>query len=158
MALTACGSENSGTFTTEDGETGEYTIDQDSGAASMTIDTPDGEVSMRSGAAVDVDLPDGFTIVDGAEVLSTTIIDQADSKGALVTFNTDRTPDQVVEHFRAQAEAAGIDIQIETSINGGRMLGGESPSGTTFSITAYPAGENGDSRTNGQLVLAKGGS
>jgi len=144
LILSACDAENSDTSASEGSDTGEYTIDRDSGSTSMTIDTPQGEVSMRSGADVEVELPDGFTIIEGADIISTTIVDQADGAGALVLFNTDNSPEQVADHYRAQAEAAGIDIQIETSINGGRMLGGEGTSGTTFSVTAYPSEGDGE--------------
>ena len=52
LTLTACGSETSGEFTTEDGESAEYTIDSDTGETSMTVATEQGAVSMRSGADV----------------------------------------------------------------------------------------------------------
>ncbi|MFU7529141.1 hypothetical protein [Qipengyuania sp. ASV99] len=152
LALSACGSETSGEFTTEDGETGEYTIDQESGAASMTIDTPDGEVSMRSGADVPLDLPAGFSLISGAKVISNTVVDQADGKGTIISFTSEKAPEAIAEYYRKEAEAAGIDIQIETSINGGKMLGGEGPSGTTFSVTAYPS----DDGTTGQLLIGEG--
>ena len=162
LTLSACGGETTETFATEDGDTGEYTIDQESGSTSMTIDTPEGEVSMRSGADVEAELPDGFTIMDGAQIVSTTIIDQADGAGALVLFNTNQSPQAVADYYRAQAEAAGIEIQIETSINGGRMVGGEGASGTTFSVTAYPVeaeeGEDTSAQESGtrvQLVVGR---
>lgn len=151
LTLTACGSESSGDFTTEDGETGEYTIDQSSGGASMTVETPEGEVSMRTGAEVPIDLPAGFSLIDGAKVVSNTVVDQADGRGALVTFTSDKSPEEIADFYRAQAQTAGIDVQIETSINGGKMLGGEGASGTTFSITAYPS----DDGTTGQLVIGE---
>ncbi len=151
LILTACGSESSGEFATEGGETGEYTIDRSSGEASMTVDTPEGEVSMRTGADVPIDLPAGFSLIGGAKVLSNTVVDQAEGKGSLITFTTDKSPEEIAEFYRAEAEAAGIEIQIETSINDGRMLGGEGATGTTFSITAYPT-EDG---TTGQLVIGE---
>ncbi len=152
LALTACGSENSGTFETEDGETGEYTIDDESGESTMTVTTPDGDVTMRSGAEVPVDLPGGFSLIPGAQVVSNTLINQSETKGALVTFLSDRTPEQIADYYREEAEAAGIEIQIETSMNDGRMLGGENEeAGMTFSITAYP-GEEG---TTGQLTISE---
>lgn len=152
LSLAACGSENSGEYTTEDGENVEYSVDRDSGETSVTVDTPDGEVSMRSGAEVPVDLPAGFSLIGGAKVISNTVFSQAGGKGALVTFTTDKSPQEIVDFYRAEAEAAGIAIQIESSINGGKMLGGENESnGTTFSVTAYPSDDDGV--TTGQLTI-----
>lgn len=153
LTLTACGSETSGDFTTEDGETGEYTIDQEDGSATMTVETPDGAVSMRTGADVAEDLPAGFTLVSGAKVLSNTIVDQGSTKGSLTTFQSDMSPDEIVAHYRAEAQSAGITIQIETSMNGGKMIGGENEeNGTTFSISAFPDDEG---VVTGQLTISE---
>lgn len=153
LALTACGSETAGELTAQDGETGEYTIDQDSDTASMTIKTQDGSVSMRSGPDVTSDLPAGFTLVEGAEVLSNTVVDQGDTRGSLTTFRSEMSPEEIVAHYRAEAQSAGITIQIETSMNGGKMIGGENEAnGTTFSISAFP---DDDGIVTGQLTISE---
>lgn len=152
LALTACGSETSGEFTTGDGETGEYTIDNDGGESSMTVTTPEGDISMRSGSNVPLDLPAGFSLIDGASVVSNTLINQGETKAALVTFNTDKSPEEIFDFYRTEAEAAGITIQIETKINEGGMIGGENETtGLTMSVTAYP----GDEGTTGQLTIGE---
>ena len=152
LLLSACGSETSGEFTTEEGETGEYLIDSEDGEATMTVTSPDGDITMRSGADVPVDLAGGFTLIPGAKVVSNTVINQADGKGSLVTFTSDKSPQEIADFYRKQAESAGIAIQIETSMNDGKMLGGENEAtGTTFSITAYP----GDDGTSGQLTISE---
>ncbi|WP_298334313.1 hypothetical protein [uncultured Erythrobacter sp.] len=153
LLLIGCGSETSGEFTTDDGETGEYTIDQTSGESSMTVETEDGTVSMRTNTETPDSLPAGFTLFSGAEVLSNTIIDQGDTKGSLTTFRTDETPDEIVAHYREEAEDAGITIQIETSMNGGKMIGGENEqTGTTFSVSAFP---DDDGIVTGQLTISE---
>lgn len=144
LSLASCGSETSGEFTSDEGETGEYTIDEDSGEASMTVETEDGTVTMRTGSDAPDDLPMGFTLVSGAEVLSNTIIDQGEEKGSLTTFRSDKAPEEIIEHYRAEAEAAGIAIQIETNMNGGAMIGGKNEAnGATFSVTAVPDSADG---------------
>ena len=153
LVLSACGSETSGTFTTEDGETGEYSVDQDSGESSMTVQTPDGEVSMRTSTDLPDDLPAGFSVIAGAQVLSSTLIDQGETKGSLVTFRSDKSPEEIADYYRTQAESAGIAIQIETNMNGGKMTGGENEAtGTTFSVSAYPDDEG---TTTAQLTIAE---
>ncbi len=153
LALVACGSETEGTFTTDEGETGAYAIDNDGDEASLTVSTPDGDVTMRTGADVPIDLPGGFTLISGADVLSNTTFDQVGTKGALVNFKSSKSPQEIVDFYREQAESAGVAIQIETSMNDGRMIGGENEdAGLTLSVTAYPDDEG---NTIGQLTVGE---
>jgi len=89
-------------------------------------------------------------------VISNTVVDAADGKGALVTFNSEKSPQEIADFYRAQAENAGVEIQIETSINGGKMLGGESADGLTFSILAYPNDEEDGEGTIANLTVGSG--
>jgi len=151
LALTACGSETSGEFTTESGEAGEYTIDKDSGETSMTIKGEDGEATLRSGASVPVTLPDGFTLFPGSKVVTNTVVDQPDGKGTMVTFEADAPADKVVAHYREAAKAAGFDIQLEMTTNGTVMVGGERKAdGSSMSVTATTGD---DSKTTGQIII-----
>jgi hypothetical protein len=153
LALTACGSETSGEFTTEDGETGEYVIDNDGESASMTVETPDGTVRMRTGADTPTDLPAGFTLVSGANVLSNTIVDQGKTKGSLTNFQSDMAVDDILAHYRSEAENAGITIQIETNMNGVQLIGGENEqNGTTFSVSAF---RNDEGASQVQLTISE---
>lgn len=151
MALSGCGSETSGEFTTEDGETAEYTIDRDSGETSMTVEGPDGTATMRSGAGVPVDLPAGFSLFPGSTVITNTVVSQPDGTGTMVMFETDGTADAVMAHYRNQAKAAGFDIQLELNSNGSMMIGGERKAdGSTMSITATA---NAGDKTTGQIII-----
>ena len=151
LALAACGSETSGEFTTEDGETAEYTIDKDSGETSMTVEGPDGTATMRSGAGVPVDLPAGFSLFPGSTVITNTVVNQPDGTGTMVMFETDGAADKVIAHFRDQAKAAGFDIQLERNSNGSSMIGGERKGdGSTMSITATA---NPGDKTTGQIII-----
>ncbi|MEQ5788647.1 hypothetical protein J3454_12150 [Erythrobacter sp. NFXS35] len=150
LVLVACGSETSGEFTTEDGNA-EYTIDGDSGETSMTIRGKDGTATLRSGADVPADLPDGFSLYPGAKVITNTVVDQPDGKGTMVMFETEAAADKVMAHFRQQAEDAGFAIQIDANMNGSLMIGGERKAdGSTLSVTATPG--EGDA-TTGQLII-----
>jgi len=152
LALAACGSETSGTIEGEDGETGEYTIDRATGEASATIETAEGTTTLRSGSDVPVDLPAGFSLYPGANVLSNTVVKQGDGSGNLVTLTSDDSPEKVAAFYKAQAEEAGLEIQMEMVTDGARLMGGESPDGTTFSIMANPEGEG----TLAQLTVGVG--
>lgn len=148
--LAACGSERSGEFTTEDGESGEYTIDTESGETTARIETEDGVATLRSGADVPVDLPNGFTIYPGAKIITNTVVDSAQGSGNMVLMETDASPDNVIAHYRKQAEAAGIEIQMELTVNDGKMIGGEAPGGGVFSLNAS---NDGEGPTSAQLMI-----
>ena len=150
LVLSACGSEKSGSFETEDGEQGTYEIDQATGETTARIKTDDGTAVMRSGKNVAIDLPNGFAVYPGSEVISNTTFSQGDTKGALLTFDSGAEPAELVEYYRKQAEAAGFEIQIEMSVNDGKMIGGEGPGDSFFSVNASVREGEG---TQTQLML-----
>ena len=151
ILLAACGSQETGTFTGDDGETGQYTIDTQTGETTATIETDDGTATLRSGANVPVDLPAGFTVYPGAEIVSNTVVQQGEGSGSLVTMSTSASPAEVAAHYKAEAEAAGVAIQMEMATNGAQIVGGESEDGLTFSIIASPS-EDG---TTAQLTVGR---
>lgn len=152
LMVAGCGSEKSATFETEDG-TGTYTVDNASGDVSMEFSGNDGEtVSINSGANVSVDLPSGFTLYPGATVVSSTTVNQQDSRGSILMLTTSATPEQVVAHYRRQAEAAGVEIQMEMNTADSRMINGEGPGGLTFSVSANASGSD---ETSAQLMVVR---
>lgn len=153
--LAACGSEKSGTITTSDGETAEYRIDEASGETSMTITTPEGKAVMRSGQGVPVDLPKGFSLYPGTQVISSTIVNQPDGIGTMVMFEAAAKGADIMAHFKRQAEAAGFEIELEATMNETVMLSGKrAGDGSSFMVNANP-GEDG--KTAGQLVIGRQG-
>ncbi len=149
LVLAACGSETSGEFKTEDGKNAEYTVDKETGETTMTVDGPDGEATLRSGANVPVSLPDGFTLFPGTKVIANTIVNQPDGKGTMITFEADAPAEKVVAHYRDAAKAAGFDIQLEMNTNGTMVVGGERKAdGSSLSVTATD-GET----TTGQIII-----
>jgi len=141
LALAACGSDTSDTLS----------LDGSDEASADASGADGGGTNLRVGRDVEIELIDGFTLIPGADVVNNTVVDTAQGKGALVSFHSDKSPEEVAEYYREQAEAAGITIEIETAINDGKMLGGKGEDGTTFSITAYPAGDV----TSGQLAVGR---
>ncbi|ALE16170.1 hypothetical protein AMC99_00867 [Altererythrobacter epoxidivorans] len=151
LFLSACGSEKSGSFETEDGEQGTYEIDQATGETTARIETDDGTAVMRSGKNVAIDLPNGFAVYPGSEVVSNTTFSQGDTKGALLTFESGAEPVELVEYYRKQAEAAGIEIELELNVNDGMMIGGSDKTGQSFTLNANREG----SKTTAQLMVGK---
>lgn len=148
--LAACGSGESGTVSTEDGDV-EYQIDRDGEEASMKVTGPDGEeVSISTNSGDDVELLPGFSIPRGATVISNTTIKQDDGQGVLVSLKSSGSSKSLIEHFRKEAEAAGVEIALETTTKEGGVIGGQSGQGLSFSFAANDDGEGG---STGQLTL-----
>ncbi len=151
LLLAGCGSEQSGSVEGDDGTVAHYTIDESSGEVSATIDTVDGTATMRSGADVPVELPRGFSVYPGAEVLTNTVFKQADANGALLTMETEDSPEEMVAFYREQAEDAGVEIAMNISTETMQMIGGDTQDGATFSFTATRKGD----KTTGQLMVGE---
>jgi uncharacterized lipoprotein len=153
LMLAACGSEKTGEFTTEDGKNAAYSIDENTGETSMTITGEDGDASLRAGANVPVNLPDGFTLFPGTKVINNAVVNQPDGQGTMITFESAAAADKVVAHYRDAAKAAGFDIQVEMNTNGTLTVAAERKAdSTTMSVTASP-GEGGKA-TTGQIIIA----
>lgn len=148
--LAACGSD-SGTIETEDGTT-EYSVDSGNGEAEIRMTDNDGnETVVSSGSDVEVDLPDGYSIYPGATIVSNTVMSGADGNGMMVIMTSSDSPDEMVEFYREQAEAAGIEIQMEMTTADARVIGGEGPGGAAFSFNVSQSGEE----TNGMLMVSR---
>ena len=157
LALTACGSERSGTITTEDGETVEYATDSDSsGETTMRITGPDGEeVVSRTGAGVDIELPDGISMYPGAKIVSNTVVSGgSEGSGSMIMFESSDSPEEITQHYRKQAEDAGIAIQIDAKMEDAHMIAGEKKSdNSSFMVTATR--EEGDVTSAQMMVTVK---
>ncbi len=155
LALAACGSEQSGTITNEDGETVNYSVDGE-GSDEMTtrITGPDGEeVVARTGADVAVKLPDGFSMYPDAKVVSNTTVSNANQgSGSMVVFESDDSPKDISDFYRKQAEKAGVTIQIDANMNGNQMIAGENEAdGVSFMVNAVR--DEGDTVTSTQMMI-----
>lgn len=153
LTLAGCGGPDvEGTFETEDGESGSYSINEADGETSAVIETEDGKATLRSGKDVKVDLPDGFTLFSGAKVVNNTVFEQDGSKGSLIILESEAAPDDLAAHYRKEAEGAGIEIKLEMSVNGGKMIGGEDSDGRAFTFNA----NRNEDKTTAQLMVGDG--
>jgi hypothetical protein len=151
LALAACGSEASNDASAEGSGNAEYRIDRATGETTMTLKGKDGTASLRSGAGVPVNLPDGFSLFPGTEVITSTLVRKDDGEGTMVIFKAPAEGEAILAHYREQANAAGFAIEIEMNTGGTRMIGGtREGDGSTFSVTVSPG--DGDAST-GQLII-----
>lgn len=152
LALASCGSEQSGSFTTEDGTEGTYTVEGEDGDATIRIAGENGgEVAIDAGDDVSADLPEGFSVYPGARVVSSATMQQTDGSGALVIMESKASPEELIEFYRKQAEGAGITISTEITASGNLVIAGEGKQGETFSFNA----QNSGGATTGQLLIGR---
>ncbi|MEL7190003.1 MAG: hypothetical protein AAGK17_10665 [Pseudomonadota bacterium] len=149
LTLAACSSDNSGVIVDEDGNEVNYSIDEDTGETAVTVETQEGTATMRSGDDVPVDLPAGFTIYPGAEVVSNTVVSHGEGQGTVVYMETDALPEDLAEFYKTQAKDAGVEIQMDMTAENTKMLAGETEEGMVFSLNATRQGDT----TSAQIMV-----
>lgn len=153
LALTACGSDRERAITDDEGtEVGTYSIEDGETSASLRLE--DGSVTaMRSGSRVPVDLPAGFSVAPGLTVLNTTNVERGDGRYAMLTMQGSQPVDDIVAYYRREAEAAGVDINVDVTTGGSTTIAGEGADGLAFSLMASG---NDDEVTAVQLTVSRG--
>jgi hypothetical protein len=123
LLAAACkdGGEGAGAGAGADGGRG-YTIDPATGEHRMTIKREAGEARLRSGAAVPVALPEGFTLFPGTRVRENARVTQPGGEGMLVTFEADAPAAELAAHYRDAGVAAGFAIEADLDTNGTRLV------------------------------------
>ncbi len=95
---------------------------------------------MRSGPAVPVTLPTGFTIYPGARITGNTVVQRGDARRVLVEFQTRDPVAKVMQFHRAQAQAAGVSLTLDLDGTEAASIGGRTAAGGDFALTARRAG------------------
>ena len=147
LSLAACGPdvEENEDGTTIAGDDYELTFDDVEGETSMVITGPDGEATFETGSGVDPNLPDGWSVYPGADIQTAINIDGAGSSGeagTMVVMQVDADIDDVIEHYRSEAESSGHEIKMELTTGEAKIIGGEGPDNSNFSVSVVP-GEEG---------------
>lgn len=152
LALAACGSGEDGTITDDEGsDVGSYAMAN--GETTASIKGEDGSVtSMRSGSQVPVSLPDGFSVAEGFAVINTTNVERGDGRYVMLTMQGPQPVADVVAHYRREAEAAGVDVNVDVTTGDSTTIAGEGKDGLAFSLMASRSGD----KTAVQLTLHQG--
>lgn len=114
----------------------------------------EGNESIVTSSTAAVVLPDGFSIYPGAAIESTTTMSGADGEGQLIIMTSSASPEDVLAHFREQAETAGYEIDMEMSTGKAHVIAGKRVDGEMFTVNASAA--EGD--TTAMLIIGKEGS
>lgn len=110
------------------------------GETRARITTDRGAVDLRSGPAVPVALPSGFTIYPGARIIANTRVEREGGRRVLVEFATPDPIAKVVLFHRAQAEAAGVLLMLDLDGDEAASIGGRTVTGGDYALTARRAG------------------
>ncbi|MCR2833264.1 hypothetical protein [Parerythrobacter lacustris] len=154
LALAACGSGDRETVEDQDGSSAEISTSGSDGTQTTTIEAEGGTATIRSGPATSAELPLGFKLYPGAEVLESATFNQNGDNGALLRFISDAKPDELVAFYRKAAEDAGITVDKELLTDKSQIIGGKAAGGVAFSFSTVPGS---DGKTQGQLMIGSGG-
>lgn len=98
------------------------------------------EAKLRSGPAVPVVLPPGFSLYPGATVVRNTQVERGRERRVLVEFETPDPIAKVLLFHRAQAQAAGVTLTLDLDGSDAASIGGQTASGGEFALTARRVG------------------
>lgn len=158
LLLSACSKSDEGESAGGEAESaealGSYDINPESGEVRAThTDAAGVTTTMRAGKDVPVELVDPFLPYPGAELVTTTRVDQGDGSFVTLDFTTPDNRNQVVAFYRELALDAGIEPEIDISGENSTTLGGENrDSRISFTLSVRSDGN----RTEGQLSVASG--
>ena len=144
LLLAACNSSDTGA-SPDGGDDTQVRVNGDDGKEALTVSV---------GADLAVDMPKGYTLYPGANVITKSNVDQGDSTALVVVMSSKDSPEKLASFYRKQAEAAGVEFSMEDTSEGAQTLMGKGPDDTVFSLSAL-ADESG---TTAQLTVgvAKG--
>lgn len=156
LALAACGGadDNTTTIETQDGKV-QLNVDDAGEAASYTITTDEGVMTAQSGGAANVRLPAGYSLYPGANVVSQSSIKTGEGSSLNVAMEAAGGGNQIVDFYRKQATAAGVEIESEIKTGEMQIISGKDKAGLTFSLSVFP-GSDGKSTATLTLVQDQG--
>ncbi|WP_164116630.1 hypothetical protein [Sphingorhabdus sp. Alg239-R122] len=146
LALAGCSKERSGTFTDDEGNVTEYTVDGDTENSTVKISSDDGDMTIEAGKDIAANLPDGVTTYPGAKILSSANMSNSeDRKGSsMVQMETPDSKDKIVKYYKDSFKAKGIDVETEITADKMSMMAGKAKDGTVVSVMVNEAGDDGN--------------
>ena len=133
---------------------GSYDIDAESGEVRATLTDSDGvTTTMQAGSEVEARFPPPFTAYPNAQITNTTWVEQGDGTFVTVEFTTPDPRASVVDFYRRQAEAAGIEVEVEVDAGETTTIGGEnSADRSSFALQVTEKAR----ATQGQVSVTRG--
>ena len=145
LLISACG--QSGTVKNEDGSTTTYSTSQTSDGGQVDVETKDGKMTSKVGSDLKVDMPEGYKIYPGSQVIGNTKVDTGEGVTYQIMSMAPGDVDEVLAFYRKQAENDGVTISNETSIDGSKFIGGERKDGGTVTVQVVKSDDGGTMAT-----------
>lgn len=110
------------------------------------------EIALEDAGTSEEALPEGFTLPSDTQVAQNTRVESASGDGWVILLDSTAAPEDLEEHFTAEAEAAGFAVSAETNSSGLKQLGGVRADGMQFDFAAAPYG---DGSTRASLAIGR---
>ena len=152
--LAACGASEDERPRDDTQPKGHYVVDPETGATRASITNEDGTTILRTadgGEGAEAELPTGFTLYPDADIRSTVTVGRGERRSVTMTLASDASPEEMIAFYRAQAERAGVTVDVQLATDTLSMIGGMAEDGTRFTFQAARE----DSGTVGQLTVGQ---
>ena len=152
--LAACGASEDEPPRDDPQPKGHYVVDPETGAKRASITNEDGTTILRAGDGSEgevAELPTGFTVYPDAEIRSTVEVGRGERRSVTMTLASDAPPADMIAFYRAEAEAAGVAVDVELATDTLSMVGGRAEDGTHFTFQAARE----EDETVGQLTVGQ---
>ena len=152
--LAACGASEDEPPREDTQPKGHYVVDPETGATRASITNEDGTTILRTAdgeEGAEAELPTGFTLYPDADLRSTVIVGRGERRSVTMTLASDTPPADMIAFYRAEAEAAGVAVDVELATDALSMIGGRGEDGTHFTFQAARE----DNETVGQLTVGQ---
>jgi hypothetical protein len=121
----------------------------DSAGSAAPAAADQGEVVIEDAGGAQAALPEGFTLPAGTQIVSNQQVTAPGGEGRIVLLDSSSA---LESHFRAEAEAAGFEVSVDTNASGFRQLAGRRADGMQFD---FAASTDGDGVTRGSLAMGR---
>ncbi|MEZ5710690.1 MAG: hypothetical protein R3E02_15035 [Blastomonas sp.] len=136
LALAGCGGSETTTYTDDEGNKVEVTQSGDGDEPKeVVIKSEDGDATFRMGGVSTEELPFGFEVYPGAQVITSSVGTSEGRTGGVVAMKTSDSQDKVIAYYKAAAEKRGLTIKAEISSGEMKMLNGEAEGGDKGGFT-----------------------
>ena len=152
--LAACGASEDEPPRDDPQPKGHYVVDPETGATRASITNEDGTTILRARDGSEgkvAELPTGFTVYPDAEIRSTVEVGRGERRSVTMTLASDAPPADIIAFYRAEAEAAGVAVDVELATDTLSMVGGRAEDGTHCTFQAARE----EDETVGQLTVGQ---
>lgn len=110
------------------------------------------EIRLEDATTAEEALPEGFSLPADTRIASNMKVSMANGEGFVILLDSTRSPEDLENHFRSEAEAAGFAVSTSTNPDGQQQLAGLREDGMQFD---FAAALHTDGTTRGSLAVGR---